>query len=114
MKKEYIVYLECRYISDLLDKEIIKVTACLTGKIVRVQNRRLLGIIRLKDKYVYSIKMCNLKRTVETIKGPIEEPITETRLTFDSKKCLEIERLRLKEKLINKCNEYKKEYGKSR
>lgn len=93
---------------------MVKVTACLVGKIVRVSNRRLLGIIRLKDKYVYSIKMCNLKRTVETIKGPIEEPITETRLTFDSKKCLEIERLRLKEKLINKCNEYKKEYGKSR
>lgn len=107
MKKEDVVYQECSYIIDLLDEEMVKVTACLVGKIVRVSNRRLLRFIRLKDKYVYSIKICSLKRTVETIKGPIEEPLTEARLTFESKKHIGVERYSLERKLINKCNEYK-------
>ena len=113
MKKECVVYCESDYITNLLDEGMVKVTACLVGKIVRVSNRRLLGIIRLKDKYVYNIKMCNLKRTVETIKGPIEEPLTEARLTFESEKRIGVERYGLERRLINKCNEYKKRNGKS-
>lgn len=109
MKKECVVYCESDYITNLLDEGMVKVTACLVGKIVR----RLLGIIRLKDKYVYNIKMCNLKRTVETIKGPIEEPLTEARLTFESEKRIGVERYGLERRLINKCNEYKKRNGKS-
>lgn len=114
MKKECVVYCESDYITNLLDEGMVKVTACLVGKIVRVSNRRLLRIIRLKDKYVYNIKMCNLKRTVETIKGPIEEPLTEARLTFESKKRIGVERYGLERRLINKCNEYKKRNGKNR
>ena len=113
MKKEDVVYQECGYVTNLLDEGMIKVTACLVGKIVRVSNRRLLRFIRLKDKYVYSIKMCNLRRTVETIKGPIEEPLTEARLTFESKKRVGVERYILERKLINKCHEYKKKSGKA-
>lgn len=112
MKKKYIVYQECRYDIDLLDEGAVKVTACLIGKIVKVENRRLLRIIRLKDKYVYSIKVCNLKRIVKTIKGPFEKPFNKARLTFESKKRIETEKWALEKKLINKCNEYKN--GKSR
>lgn len=85
-----------------------KVTACLIGKVVRVSDRRLFGVFRLKDKYVYSIAVGNIKR----MKGTIEEPLTEVRLTFESKKRIGVERYRLERKLINKCNEYKKKYGK--
>lgn len=112
MKKECVVYHECNYVTDLLDEGMTKVTACLIGKVVRVSDRRLLGIFRLKDKYVYSIEVGNIKRMVETIKGTIEEPLTEVRLTFGSKKRIGVERYGLERKLINKCNEYKKKYGK--
>ena len=99
MKKECVVYHECNYVTNLLDEGMTKVTACLIGKVVR-------------DKYVYSIAVGNIKRMVETIKGTIEEPLTEVRLTFESKKRIGVERYRLERKLINKCNEYKKKYGK--
>lgn len=111
MKKECVVYHECNYVTNLLDEGMTKVTACLIGKGVRVSDRRLFGVFRLKDKYVYSIAVGNIKRMVETIKGTIEEPLTEVRLTFESKKRIGVERYRLERKLINKCNEYKK-YGK--
>ena len=114
MKKECVVYHECNYVTNLLDEGMTKVTACLIDKVVRVSDRRLFGVFRLKDKYVYSIAVGNIKRMVETIKGTIEEPLTEVRLTFESKKRIGVERYRLERKLINKCNEYKKKYGKGR
>lgn len=107
MKKECIVHQEYNNITDLSCDGSIKITVCLIGKIVRVSNRRLFGIIKLKDKYIYRISIGNLKRTIETIRGTIEEPLNEVRLTFASKKRIEIERWKLERKLISLCKQYK-------
>lgn len=107
MKKESIVHQEYNNITELSHGGSVKITVYLIGKIVRVSNRRLLGIIKLKDKYIYRIRIGNLKRTVETIDGTTEERLKEVRLNFVTKKRIEIERLKLERKLIDLCKQYK-------
>lgn len=62
-----------------------------------------------KDKTACGSLLTFPDGTVETIRGTIEEPLEEVRLTFTSKKRIEIERLKLERKLISLCKQSKQD-----
>ena len=77
----------------------------LKGTIIRCIERILFGIIPLKDKY---------KCKIEIIPGTNKQgrTLVVKKLTFESQKRVAYEKRELEAFLANKCNEYKKKYGK--
>lgn len=107
MKKE-IVYrtkLSVKNILGLRSKQ--PKTVWLEGMVERVAGRRLLRVIPLPDRYVWTVE------AVEETDGASAVRLDEKGLTFESKKRLGEERLNMEEWLRGKCKEYKKmKYGK--
>lgn len=84
------------------------------GHIYRYSRRKMFGLIPLPDKYVYEVCPRLLVRNKYTNEVYMKALST---LSFESKKRLMEEKQNLESWLRNKCNEcneYKKEYGKSR
>ena len=83
----------------------------LTGYISHYSRRKLFGLIPLPDKYVYEAYPRLFVRNKYTHNVYMK---ALSSLSFESKKRLMEEQQNLEAWLRNKCNEYKKEYGKSR
>lgn len=83
----------------------------LQGIIWRCSQRKLFGIIPLSDKYEYKVYPHIFVRNKYT--GGVHATVPSL-LSFESRKRLMEEQQNLEAWLRNKCNEYKKEYGKSR
>lgn len=85
--------------------------ALLRGIVKHQTNRRLLGLIPIPDRYVWSISVSDI---VKTRNGAFAKDMNEEMLTFESRKILMSEKQDLKVLLANKCKDYKKKYGTGR
>lgn len=84
--------------------------AVLEGYVTRHTQRKLLGVIPLADKYVWRV---DTLVSLTGVKCDGWHKGNEEHLSFESRKRIAEERLKMEFFLRKKCHEYKKKFGKA-
>lgn len=84
--------------------------AVLVGYVTRHTQRKLLGVIPLADKYVWRV---DTLVSLTGVKCDGWHKGNEEHLSFESRKRIAEERLKMEFFLRKKCHEYKKKFGKA-
>lgn len=84
--------------------------AVLEGHVTRHTQRKLLGVIPLADKYVWRV---DTLVSLTGVKCDGWHKGNEEHLSFESRKRIAEERLKMEFFLRKKCHEYKKKFGKA-